>query len=68
MIYIIVTFVVIGIAEAAHHVPGLEALNAFGFDNIGLQLILFAAGAAAYALMTYLAYKKACRDFEKIDL
>ena len=68
VIYIIVTFVVIGIAEAAHHVPGLEALNAFGFDHIGLQLILFAAGAAAYALMTYLAYRKACRDFEKIDL
>ena len=68
VIYIITAFVVVGIAEAVHHVPGLEAVNAFGFDHLSLQLILFAVGAACYALLTFLAYKKACRDFEMIDL
>ncbi len=68
VIYIVVAFVIIGIAEALHHFPGLDALNAFGFEHIGLQAALFAAGAAAFAIMTYMSYKKACEDFEKIDL
>lgn len=66
--YIIVCFVVIAIAEALHHIPGLEALNSFGFDSIGLQLCLLAAGALSYALLTVLSYKRACSHFEKIDL
>ena len=68
VIYIIVAFVMIGIAEALHHVPGLEAVNAFGFDHIGLQLLLLLGGILLYATMTFLSYKKACADFEKIDL
>ena len=43
--YIIVNFLLIGIAEALHHFPGMEALNAFGFDHIGLQLLTLLAGA-----------------------
>lgn len=39
--YIIVTFLIIGIAETLHHVPALSALNAFGFDHMVLQIILF---------------------------
>ena len=68
VIYIVITFVVIGLAEAVHHVPGLEAVNAFGFNHIGLQVGLLIAGVIAFVLMTYLSYKKACSDFEKIDL
>lgn len=68
VIYIIVNFVVIGVAEALHHVPGLEALNAFGFDRIGLQLALLLGGIVLYAALTYCSYKKACANFEKIDL
>ena len=56
VIFIAVCFVVIFLAEAAHHVPGLGELNAFGFDHIGLQLL------------TLLSYNKACKDFERIDL
>ena len=66
--YIIVCFLLIGAAEALHHVPGLSALNAFGFDHLGLQLALLLGGALLYAAITYLAYRKACADFEKIDL
>jgi len=68
VIYILVAFAVIGIAEAAHHVPGLENLNAFGFEHMGVQMASLTAGAVAFAALTYLSYNKACRDFEKIDL
>lgn len=66
--HIIVTFVTIGIGEALHHVPGLEALNAFGFEHFGLQLGLLALGAAAYIALTALSCRRACRNFERIDL
>ena len=66
--YIIATFVIIGAFEAAHHVPGLGALNAFGTEHLGLQLITLAAGIAVYAGVTTLAYAKACARFETIDL
>ena len=68
VLYIIAAFLVIGAAEALHHFPGLVALNAFGFEHIGLQLALLLGGALLYAAITYLAYRKACADFEKIDL
>lgn len=66
--YSISAFLLIGFSEAIHHFPGLSALNSFGFDNIGLQMVLLFMGGTAYALMTFVSYKKACRSFEKIDL
>lgn len=68
VIYVVVGFLMIGAAETLHHIPGLEALNAFGFEHLGLQLLTMFCGALLYALMTYLSYRKACSDFEKIDL
>ena len=66
--YIISAFVTVGIAEALHHIPGLEAVNAFGFDDIALQICLLIAGAVIFAVMTFLSYKKSCSRFEIIDL
>ena len=66
--HIIVTFVIIGIGEALHHIPGLEVLNAFGFECFALQLGLLALGAGAYIGLTVLSYGCACRNFERIDL
>jgi hypothetical protein len=68
MSYIFVSFFMIFISKALHHMPGLRLLNAFGFNHIGIQSALLFAGVAAYALITALSCKKACRDFEKIDL
>ena len=68
VIYIIVGFLAIAVAEALHHFPGLSWLNAFGTEDIGRQLILLCAGIAAYLLMTVLSCKVACTSFEKIDL
>ena len=66
--HILVSLIVIAIAEALHHVPGLEALNAFGFDHFALQTALLLIGALLYGVLTVLSCKKACADFEKIDL
>ena len=66
--HIIVTFVMIGISEALHHIPGLETINAFGFEDFVLQFGLFALGAMAYIAFTELSYRCACRNFERIDL
>lgn len=66
--YIIVAFLAIGIGEALHHFPGLEMLNAFGFEHIILQLELFGIGALCYVLLTLLSYRQSCKHFEIIDL
>ena len=66
--YIIAAFLSICVAEALHHFPGLEALNAFGFEHIGLQLLTLLAGILCFVLLTGLSYKKACADFEILDL
>ena len=68
MAFTIVGFVVITVAETLHHIPGLEALNAFGFDELPLQLGLLAAGVACFIGLTALALKLAADRFEKIDL
>ncbi len=68
IVHIVVCFVIIGIAEALHHVPGLGALNAFGFEHIGLQAAALLAGAACYIGLTLLAFRKSCDSFERIDL
>lgn len=61
-------FAVITLAEAVHHVPGLEAVNSFGFENLGLQIGCLAGGAILYALMTLWGCLRSARLFEKVDL
>ncbi len=68
VVYIIVAFLVIILAEALHHVPGLEMLNAFGTDDIAIQLIMLAAGFFIFLLMTVLSCMRAYKQFERIDL
>ena len=68
VLFIIAAFLTIAAAEALHHVPGLEALNAFGTEKTGMQLALLAAGVILYLLITILSCRRACVYFEKIDL
>ena len=68
VLYIIAAFLMIAAGEAAHHFPGLEPVNAFGFEHILLQLALFAAGAACYGILTLVSFRISCGNFEKIDL
>lgn len=68
LIYMIVAFLCIGVFETLHHIPGLTMLNAFGTEHLALQLILLLGGAAVWLIMTVLACRRACANFEKIDL
>ena len=68
VIFTISAFLVIIVSEALHHVPGMEALNSFGTDNLLLQSTLLAAGIITYLLITGLSCRSACEHFEKIDL
>lgn len=66
--FIIVTFLVICAAETMHHIPGFEILNAFGTDELLIQVIMLAAGVIVFLLLTFLSCRNACNDFERIDL
>ena len=66
--YIILSFLTLGVGEALHHIPGLEALNAFGMDALPLQLTLLAAGVLSYIGITLFSCRRAQKRFETIDL
>ena len=66
--FIIVAISVICIAETAHHIPGLETLNAFGFEHLPVQLGLLTAGVVCYIGLTVFALASSAASFENIDL
>ena len=66
--YCIVCLLIIFVGEAVHHIPGLEDLNAFGFDPVRLQILSLCIGLIAFAALTTLAVKDSIRRFETIDL
>lgn len=66
--FIVAAFVVVGIGETLFHIPVLSALNAFGFEHIGLQVSVFMVGIASFALLTVVSMHRSIRNFEKIDL
>ncbi len=66
--HIIITFIMIAVFEALHHIPGLKALNAFGTEHAALQFCMLAAGALIFVLLTAISYRTACGNFDKIDL
>lgn len=68
LVYIICTFVTMGIGEALHHFPPLGWLNSFGTENLGAQILLLSAGMISFAILTFISYNVSCKRFEKIDL
>jgi hypothetical protein len=66
--FIVAAFLVVGIGETLFHIPGLSALNAFGFQYIGLQVSIFTAGIAAFILLTAISIHRSVKNFEIIDL
>ena len=66
--YIAAAFLAIGFFEALHYIPGMGAVNAFGFDHLGLQLVLLAAGVMVYLVLTWISFRSSCASFDKIDL
>ena len=66
--YMIAAFLCITVFETLHHIPELEQLNAFGIENIVLQMLMLICGIALWFLMTVISYWRACLNFEKINL
>ena len=64
----IAAFVIIGIMETLHHLPGLQVLNSTGWNAMGIQAGVLIFGAVIYVLFTVLSLKKSIKQFEQIDL
>lgn len=68
LIFIAVSFLVITVAEALHHFPGLEWTNSLDFRHMDRQLPILLAAACVYAATTAASCRASQRRFEKIDL
>jgi len=68
ILFCILAFLIIGIAETLRYIPHLENLNTFGFEHMDLQLSCFGMGLLIYVSFTYFGIKKSINTFEKIDL
>lgn len=68
IVYMVIFFPVTGIAEALHHFPGMDRLNAFGTDHLVFQSAALAVGVVSYIILTALSCRVSCRRFEKLDL
>ena len=66
--YIVAVFVLTGFAETLHHIPALKAVNAFGFDNLFVQIFALVLGLLIFLSLTLIAFKSSVCRFEKIDL
>jgi len=66
--FAIVGFVVITIAEALHHIPGLYFLNDTDTMGSPIMWLILVAGIVAYVLMTFAAEKKSEKLFDSVDM
>ena len=64
----VVCFIIIGIAETLHHLPGLDWLNGLGMEQAGRQLPVLVGAAVLYSAATVLSCRVSQARFEKIDL
>jgi len=67
LISCIATFIIIGIGETLHHIPGLEALNT-PLGMLEIQLSILGVSAIIYVVATLLSCRASVQSFEKIDL
>lgn len=68
LIFIIVNFIVIFVAEALHFIPSLSYFNSLKFDNLLYQLSALIIGIVVFIIMTCISYKRSVKSFAKIDL
>ena len=66
--FIVANFSIIAIAEALHHIPGLEWMNVLDFGFMAKQGISLLIAAGAYISVTVISCRRSCLRFEKIDL
>lgn len=66
ILFVILGFVVVGLGETLHHLPGLSGLNDTVYAPV--QAVFLAVGLAVYVLVTILSCRRAECRFEKLDL
>lgn len=64
--FAVTSFLLIGAAEALHHIPGLTFLN--GVEKLPVQAAILVLAAAIYAGGTLLSLRAAQNSFAKLDL
>jgi hypothetical protein len=68
VIFTILGFLAVAVAEVMHHLPGLSWLNSTGFDRFGGQLVFLLAGISLYLIMTGYTLNASVRSMERLDL
>lgn len=68
VIFIILNFLIIIVAEALHYVPGFEWMNELDYINCGMQIIFLMCSTIAYIVVTVVSCSVSQKRFEKIDL
>ena len=68
VLFIIAAFVMIGVAETLHHIPGLTFLNATAPLTDPVMWGILGAAAVVYLLTTQLSCRVAMKRFERVDM
>ncbi len=68
LLFCISAFIVVGLTETLHHIPGLMFLNDTATLGNGMMWITLVVAAVAYFVVTGISCKSSMSKFEKIDL
>lgn len=68
LIFSVVSFLMIAVAETLHHIPGLEFLNATDAMGDGRMWLLLAIALLVYILVSVASCKVSIKRFEKVDM
>ena len=68
ILFIVISFIMITVAEILHHIPGLEFLNDADTLCNPTMWIILAAGFAVYVLVTFISCRVAMKRFERVDM
>lgn len=68
VIFSILSFLTVGIAETLHHIPILNFLNSTGGRDLIVQAAILLVSVVIYVSATLLSMKRSVRNFETIDL
>lgn len=68
VLFVVVGFFVILMAEVLHHLPGMTWLNTLDYSDMGRQMIVLLCGVVLYVGVTMLSCRVSQKRFEQIDL
>ena len=66
--FIVVNFLIIGLAETLHHLPGLGWLNVLDFSRFREHFLILMIAVIVYVAFTVASCRVSQERFEKIDL